>query len=180
MEKGNRFRKVLFMPVNWIYLLCLVFLIVTSFYLFYPKIENFFVFFPETAFDSTPHELNLRYRDIYFHTEDGERLHGWFFPLKEEFPLILFCHGNAGNVSHRLENIGPLLEQRLQVFIFDYRGYGKSSGRPSEKGLYLDGLAAYDYLTNEERIPPTNIIPFGRSLGAAVAIEIALRRRVTH
>jgi fermentation-respiration switch protein FrsA (DUF1100 family) len=178
MEKSNRFRRVVFMPINWIYLLCLVLLIVTSFYLFYPKIENFFVFFPETAFDNTPHELNLRYRDIYFHTEDGERLHGWFFPLKEEFPLILFCHGNAGNVSHRLENITPLLEQRLQVFIFDYRGYGKSSGRPSEKGLYLDGLAAYDYLINEERIPPTNIIPFGRSLGAAVAIEIALGRRV--
>lgn len=178
MEKSNRFLRVLFMPISWIYLICLVVLIVASFYLFYHKIENFFVFFPETAFDSTPHEVNLHYRDVYFHTEDGKRLHGWFFPLREEFPLILFCHGNAGNISHRLENIRPLLEQRLQVFIFDYRGYGKSSGTPSENGVYLDGLAAYDYLVKRERIPPTNIIVFGRSLGAAVAIEIALKRRV--
>jgi fermentation-respiration switch protein FrsA (DUF1100 family) len=166
------------MPINGIYLICLILLIGACFYVFYPKIEGFFVFFPEISFDRTPDELNLHYKEVNFHTEDGKRLHGWFFPLKEEFPVILFCHGNAGNISHRLENIKPLLDQRLQVFIFDYRGYGRSSGRPSEKGLYLDGLAAYDYLISRERIPPTKIIPFGRSLGATVAIEISLKREV--
>ena len=166
------------MPIKGIYLICLIFLMGASFYLFYPKMENFFVFFPETSFDRTPNELNLDYKEVYFHTEDGKRIHGWFFPLKKEFPVILFCHGNAGNISHRLDNIRLLLDQRLQVFIFDYRGYGKSSGRPSEKGLYLDGLAAYDYLIKREHIPSTNIIPFGRSLGAIVAIEISLKRRV--
>ncbi len=166
------------MPIKGIYLICLILLMGASFCLFYPKIENFFVFFPETSFDRTPNELNLDYKEVYFHTEDGKRIHGWFFPLKKEFPVILFCHGNAGNISHRLDNIRLLLDQRLQVFIFDYRGYGKSSGRPSEKGLYLDGLAAYDYLIKREHIPSTNIIPFGRSLGATVAIEISLKRRV--
>ena len=170
--------RILFMHIKGIYLICLILLMGASLYLFYPKMENFFVFFPETSFDRTPNELNLQYKEAYFHTEDGKRIHGWFFPLKKEFPVILFCHGNAGNISHRLDNIRLLLDQRLQVFIFDYRGYGKSSGRPSEKGLYLDGLAAYDYLIKREHIPSTNIIPFGRSLGATVAIEISLKRRV--
>jgi fermentation-respiration switch protein FrsA (DUF1100 family) len=166
------------MPINGIYLICLILLLGACLYLLYPKIENFFVFFPETPFDCTPDELNLHYKEVYFHTDDGKRLHGWFFPQKKESPVILFCHGNAGNISHRLENVRPLLIQGLRVFIFDYRGYGRSPGRPSEKGLYLDGLAAYDYLIKTELIPPTNIIPFGRSIGAAVAIEISLRRRV--
>jgi fermentation-respiration switch protein FrsA (DUF1100 family) len=161
-----------------IYLIILILLLTGAFYLFYPRIENFFVFFPETPFESTPDEFTLTYRDAYFHTEDGEKLHGWFFPQKEEFPVILFCHGNAGNISHRLENIQLLLGQKLQVFIFDYRGYGKSSGRPSEDGLQVDGVAAYDYLTKSEHISASKIIPFGRSLGAAVAIEISLRRKV--
>ncbi|MEE8299874.1 MAG: alpha/beta hydrolase [Desulfatiglandales bacterium] len=166
------------MPINGIYLICLILLIGAAFYVFYPKIEDFFVFFPEKSFDRTPDELNLHYKEVYFHTEDGERLHGWLFPMKEEVPVILFCHGNAGNISHRLENIKPLLDQGLQVFIFDYRGYGRSSGMPSEKGLYLDGLAAYDYLIRREHIPPNKIIPFGRSLGATVAIEISQKREV--
>jgi len=183
MKKGStrttsKSLRLLLMPIKGIYLICLILLIGASLYIFYPKIESYFVFFPETPFDQSPNELNLFYKDVYFLSEDGKRLHGWFFPLKKEFPVILFCHGNAGNISHRLENIRLLLDQKLQVFIFDYRGYGRSSGRPSEKGLYLDGLAAYDYLTKTEHVPSTNIIPFGRSLGAAVAVEISLKRRI--
>lgn len=163
-------------PVKWPYLIGLILLFGASFYLFYPKIENFFIFFPERSFDLTPKDLRLKYEDVYFHTGDGKGLHGWFFPLEGDFPVILFCHGNAGNISHRLDNIRLLLQQGLQVFIFDYRGYGKSSGRPSEKGLYKDGLAAYDYLIAKMHLPPNRIILFGRSLGAAVAIEVALKK----
>jgi len=105
-------------------------------------------------------------------------LHGWFFPLPGKEPTILFCHGNAGNISHRIENVKLLLDYGLQVFIYDYRGYGRSKGRPSEAGLYQDGLAAYDYLIEHKRILPDRIIPFGRSLGAAVAMEIATKRDV--
>jgi hypothetical protein len=164
------------MPIKWPYLVFLILFTGSAFYLFYPKIENFFIFFPVSSFNLTPKDLYLKYKDVYFTTKDGKRLHGWFFPLKGEFPVIMFCHGNAGNISHRLDNIRLLLENKLQVFIFDYRGYGKSSGKPSEKGLYLDGLAAYDYLVQEEHFPPDHIILFGRSLGASIAIDVSLKR----
>jgi fermentation-respiration switch protein FrsA (DUF1100 family) len=168
------------MHVKWPYLLSIFFLSVIVSYVFYPRIENFFVFYPDKTIDITPDDFRLNHRDIYFATEDGEKLNAWFFPIpgKESSPVILFFHGNAGNISHRLENIQLLLEQNLQVFIFDYRGYGKSTGKPSEAGLYLDGLAAYDYLVTKELIPPEDIILFGRSLGAAVAIDTALKRDV--
>jgi fermentation-respiration switch protein FrsA (DUF1100 family) len=125
-----------------------------------------------------PSQLGLDYEEVHVETSEKARLHGWFFPLKGDLPTILFCHGNAGNISHRLENIKLLLDQRLQVFIFDYRGYGKSTGRPSEAGVYSDGLAAYDFLAKQKGVQPDKIVLFGRSLGAAVAIEIALQRQV--
>jgi len=156
----------------------LVVLFVACFYLFYPRVENFFVFFPDASLDLTPEALHLTHKEVYFDSGDGKRLYGWFFPQKVDSPVILFFHGNAGNISHRLHNIRLLLEKGLQVFIFDYRGYGMSDGRPSEKGIYMDGLAAYDYLVEKEHFPPDKIALFGRSLGAAVAIEVALSRDV--
>ena len=178
IEMIKKALRVFVMPISGVYLALLILIIAFLLYLLYPRIESFFIFFPETHLDYTPDELNMDYKEVYFTAADGERLHGWFFPLKGECPVILFCHGNAGNISHRLENIGLLLRKDLQVFVFDYRGYGKSSGSPSERGIYLDGLAAYDYLVEKERIPPVNVIPFGRSLGASVAIEISLKRKV--
>jgi uncharacterized protein len=171
-------RGGLFMPIKWPYLLCLIFLAGVSFYIFYSKIENFFVFYPQSSLEQSPEDLGLTYQDIFFDTEDGQRLHGWFFPLEGKSPLILFCHGNAGNISHRLDNIRHLLDQGLPVFIFDYRGYGRSTGKPSEKGLYKDGMAAYNYLVREEHFKPEDIVLFGRSLGAAVAMEISSEKEV--
>lgn len=165
------------MPIKWSFLLIIITLGIASYYIFYPKIENFFVFFPNSDFDAIPEDYNLQYKEIEFYSLDGERLHGWFFQGKSTEPTILFCHGNAGNISHRLDNIRLLLKGNFQLFIFDYRGYGKSTGRPSEKGIYQDGLAAYDYLLEKEGIPASKIILFGRSLGVAVAIETALRRK---
>jgi fermentation-respiration switch protein FrsA (DUF1100 family) len=164
--------------VKWLLPVGIILALILSFFLFYPWIEDFFVFFPQTSFDSKPDDWGLNHKDVYFTTEDGVQLHGWFFPLPQEGPVILFCHGNAGNISHRLDNIARLLEKGLQVFIFDYRGYGRSTGKPSEKGIYRDGLAAYDYLGREERLPPSGIVVFGRSLGAAVAMEIALQKEI--
>jgi fermentation-respiration switch protein FrsA (DUF1100 family) len=169
---------VSFMLVKAIYFIVLILALVVCFSCFYQHIENFFLFYPQTSLDSAPADWGLTYNDVYFDTEDGERLHGWFFPSKKDAPVILFCHGNAGNISHRLDNIKLLTEQNMQVFIFDYRGYGKSSGKPSETGLYKDGLAAYDFLVNQRNVSPERLILFGRSLGAAISIEIALKRNV--
>jgi fermentation-respiration switch protein FrsA (DUF1100 family) len=166
------------MPFKWLYWVLLPVLAAGCFYLFYPKIENFFVFFPQRNLDLAPESLHLTYKNVYFNTENGKRLHGWFFPLEKESPILLFCHGNAGNISHRLDNVDRLLKEGLQVFIFDYRGYGRSEGRPSEQGLYKDGLAAYGYLVKKEKVAPQNIVLFGRSLGAAVAIDLASKRKV--
>lgn len=166
------------MQIRWPVLVLLLFMSGMAFYIFYSRIENFFVFFPDRTHDFTPERFGLTYRDVFFETGDGKRLHGWFFPSPGNPPVILFCHGNAGNISHRLENVRLLVDRGLQVFIFDYRGYGKSTGRPSEAGIYKDGLGAYDYLVKKAGIPPGRIIAFGRSLGAAVAIEVALGREV--
>ena len=166
------------MQIKWPVFVLFLFMSGMAFYVFYPRIENFFVFFPDRAHDSTPDRFGLNYQDVFFEASDGKRLHGWFFPLPGNPPVVLFCHGNAGNISHRLENVRLLVDRGLQVFIFDYRGYGKSTGRPSEKGIYKDGLGAYDDLVKRIGILPGRIIVFGRSLGAAVALEVALSRKV--
>jgi fermentation-respiration switch protein FrsA (DUF1100 family) len=144
---------------------------------FYSQIENFFVFHPQKNHDMIPDQMGLTYESVFFKAADGTKLHGWFFPLPGKSPVILFCHGNAGNISHRIHNIRELLKKGFQVFIFDYRGFGKSNGRPSREGVYLDGLAAYDFLVKKRHITPDRIILFGRSLGAAVATEIAIKRK---
>jgi fermentation-respiration switch protein FrsA (DUF1100 family) len=168
--------RILFMPLKWPHWAILIPILVGAFYYFYPKIENFFVFFPQRAFDFAPESFQLNYKDAYFTTEDGKTLHGWFFPGEKDHPVILHFHGNAGNISHRLDLIRHFVQRRLQVFIFDYRGFGKSEGRPSEKGLYRDGMAAYDYLVQKEGILPGHIVLHGHSIGAAVAVEVALNR----
>jgi hypothetical protein len=173
---GSRLRRMFLM--QWVFLLVLVLFFGIVSFMFYSRIENFYVFYPQRALDYTPISYGLNYKDVFFESKDGKRLHGWYFPSPQNGPAILFCHGNAGNISHRLENIAGLLRRGLGVFIFDYRGYGKSDGRPSEKGIYLDGLAAYDYLVHRESIPSDRIVLFGRSLGGAVAIEVALERKV--
>ena len=90
------------MDIRWPYLLCILFFIIILFYLFYSRIENFFMFFPDRNIDLMPDNLGLGYRDIYFETDDGERLNGWFFPVSSgrPSPVVLFFHGNAGNMSH--------------------------------------------------------------------------------
>ena len=173
--KINIFRGVLSMHIPWPYILSLVALFAILFIAFYNRIENFYVFFPQTEFDITPEALHMKYRNVSFYTEDGERLHGWFFPGRKEAPVILYCHGNACNISHLLGYAGLLLKKNLQVFLFDYRGYGKSTGSPSEKGIYMDVQAAYDYLIDQEKIPPGRIVMAGHSIGAAAAIDLMTR-----
>ena len=132
------------------------------------------IYMPSGNVTSTPERIGLAYEDIELVTEDGVRLHGWFVPGPDgDTPVLLFLHGNAGNIGHRLHSLQQFHELGLAVLIIDYRGYGRSTGRPDEAGTYADARAAWQYLTEERSIPPEAIVVFGRSLGAAVAAELA-------
>ena len=128
--------------------------------------------------DANGSELGRPFEDVHFQTADGLKLNGWFFPADKDSSrqhfVYLLCHGNAGNISHRLEHVAALLETGASVFIFDYRGYGRSEGRPSEDGTYLDGQAAHQWV-RQRGFAATNIIVLGESLGGGIASELALR-----
>ena len=136
------------------------------------------IFFPSREIGTTPAAVELSFEDVYVKASDGEMLHGWFIPNSAAHFTLLFFHGNAGNIGHRIEKIAMLREIGLNVFIIDYRGYGKSTGNPSERGLYRDADAAYDYLVSERKIIPGKIILYGESIGSAVAVDLASRHPV--
>jgi len=138
-------------------------------------LEKTLVCFPQKDHDGRPEDFGLQAKDLYFETGDRVRLHGWLFTVDPQGPYLLWCHGNAGNISHRLENIALLLAQGINVFIFDYRGYGKSQGVLSEKGFYKDSRAAWDCLLKEGPASPSQVVLFGRSLGCAMAVDLALQ-----
>lgn len=131
------------------------------------------IYFPQRGLSATPSEVGLEYRDVEFGTDDGRRLHGWFLPAPESHRVLLFFHGNAGTISHRLASLRAFHDLGLSVLIFDYRGYGKSTGSPTEPGLYLDARGAWRYLVEVEGYPAHDVVFFGRSLGGAVAVELA-------
>ena len=144
--------------------------------------EDRFIFHPtrEPVESWLPEGLGVT--ECRFRARDGTLLHGWWHPGEgpgdpARRPVVLWCCGNAGNITHRAENLRGLVEQGLAVLLFDYRGYGRSEGRPFEVGLYLDGEAAHQYLTSVQGVEPDRIVCFGRSLGAAVAVHVALRAR---
>jgi hypothetical protein len=127
---------------------------------------------PGRALDATPEAIGLDYEDAVIETADGERLHGWFVPADTARGTLLFFHGNAGNISHRLDSLAIFNRLGLDVLMVDYRGYGQSSGEPSEAGTYRDARAAWDWLV-ARGVPPGRIVVFGRSLGGAVGAWLA-------
>jgi fermentation-respiration switch protein FrsA (DUF1100 family) len=131
---------------------------------------------PGRILDRTPADIDIDYEDVSIETSDGIRLHGWFVPGSGE-RVLLFFHGNAGNISHRLESIRQFLRLGLSVLIIDYRGYGQSEGRTSEQGIYRDAEAAWRYLVENRDTPQERIIVFGRSMGASAAAQLAARYR---
>jgi fermentation-respiration switch protein FrsA (DUF1100 family) len=141
-------------------------------------IDRQLIYFPDKELTASPTDVGLEYDDVFFTASDGTRLHGWYVPGDGPATLVWF-HGNAGNISGRLENLSRLSRHLgVKVFIFDYRGYGRSEGKPSEGGLYLDAEAAIEYLMeNRGVVPETDLVLFGRSLGVAVAVEMATRHR---
>jgi len=121
-----------------------------------------------------PQAYGLTYEDIFFKATDGITLHGWLVPSTNSRGTVLFCHGNAGNLSHRLDKVKFFHDKGYDVFVFDYRGYGKSKGSPFEEGLYRDVEGAYGVLISRG-VPAEKIIGYGESLGGAVIIDLACR-----
>jgi uncharacterized protein len=130
------------------------------------------IFFPDPLLIGTPSEALLDYEDVWFDTPDEVRLHGWMVPSEGSCTLMLFCHGNAGNISHRVDNVRRLHDIGLNVFIFDYRGYGQSSGRITEAGFYLDAEAAYTVALQHATARNLKLVIFGRSLGGTAAVHL--------
>lgn len=130
---------------------------------------------PSRELVSTPADIGVEFESVQIVTQDNVRLHGWFIPSARTGPVVLFFHGNAGNISHRLDSIKIFHTLGLDVFIFDYRGYGRSSGDPTEQGVYRDAETAWRYLNERRGIDSQRILLFGRSLGSALAAWLATR-----
>ena len=144
--------------------------LILIFLYFYQSRMLFLPNLPSRTVERSPLAVGLAYEPVNLVTDDNIHLDAWFIPAPEQRGVILFCHGNAGNISHRFDSLLLFNKLGYSTLIFDYRGYGRSQGRPSETGTYLDVGAAWRYLTGERSIAPSRIILFGRSLGAAVAV----------
>ena len=131
---------------------------------------------PGRTLSMTPADVHMDYEDVSIEAADGVKLHGWFI-VGASPHVLLFFHGNAGNISHRLESIRQFQNLGLSVLIIDYRGYGQSGGRTTEAGIYRDADAAWRYLTETRGVRPENVVIFGRSLGGSVAARLATQQR---
>jgi len=131
---------------------------------------------PGRTLSVTPSDVGMDYQDVYIETTDGVTLHGWFIAGRSS-QVLLFFHGNAGNISHRLDSIRQFQDLGLSVFIIDYRGYGQSEGRTTERGIYRDADAALRYLIEDRGLVASDILIFGRSLGASVAARLAAQHQ---
>ena len=130
------------------------------------------IYFPYTNIDRDPQSIGLEYESIILKSSDETELHAWYIPKKGAKITLLFLHGNAGNISHRLDSIKIFNSLGMNVFIFDYRGYGHSKGSANEQNTYDDAKSAWDYLLKNKNLKAEDIIIFGRSLGGAIATNL--------
>jgi len=140
------------------------------------RLINKFVYRPEATFaeeNFTPTELGLPYEDVSIKTGDNLKLSAWYFPAPDPTHLIMYCHGNAGDIRDWSHAMPPFLELGFSVLLFDYRGYGKSQGKPSESGLYLDGESVWGWVEEKAEEEGIMAVILGKSLGSAVAIHVA-------
>ncbi len=153
---------VLLAIAGYVFLCLLVFLL-----------QNRLVFMPSTEMLFESAQLPIPADDMYIPVGTAERIHAWYFPASDSAPVVLFCHGNAGNISYRMEHVELFRKLGWSTLLFDYRGYGKSEGSPSETKVYEDARAAYEWLVEVKKIDPKRIIVFGESIGGAVALHTA-------
>lgn len=131
------------------------------------------VFYPVKAMSEDPSDWGLQFEEVELVSEDNLRLHGWYISSPDANRVLLFFHGNAGNISHRQQSIAIFHRLGLNILIVNYRGYGKSEGTPGEQAFYRDSRVAWNYLLTEKNVNRENIIIFGRSLGGIIAAELA-------
>jgi len=153
-----------------------VFLI--CFVLYVRFLESTTVFLPSKEILANPQSVGLTYEDVFFRTKDNVPLHGWLVKAPDAVATMIFLHGNAGNVGDRLGKLMVLHKMGVNVFLVDYRGYGLSQGNPTERGMYLDAIAAYDYLKNRKDLDGSRLIAYGVSLGGCAAVDLATKRDV--
>ena len=134
------------------------------------------IFIPSRGLDYTPKDARIPYEEVFLTTSDGVKIHGWWLPAGSRGKTVLHFHGNAGNIAGRLDWAVRLTRIGLNVFLLDYRGYGKSEGSPSEEGVYLDAVAAWEHLTTKRGVSPSDLIISGQSLGGGPAVELASKK----
>lgn len=136
---------------------------------------NALLYFPSRTIEQAPAQAGLTYYELDFAAADGVRLHGWWIPRRAAAAgHVLLCHGNAGNIGDRVLHAAVLTAAGFDVLLFDYRGYGHSSGRPTEQGTYRDARAALTCLLRRPDVDPARVLYLGESLGGAVALELAI------
>jgi uncharacterized protein len=140
------------------------------------QLLNRLLYFPSRTFYATPADVGLRHEDVRFEAEDGTHLHGWWIPAprRPASAHVLLCHGNAGNIGDRVLHARLLADAGLDVFLFDYRGYGSSEGSPDEEGTYRDARAARAAVLRQDGVDGGRILYLGESIGGAVALALAL------
>ena len=151
------------------YLACLVLVLALQ-----PRL----VYFPGPPPSRTPEDLGYPCQTVSLETSDDETLSAWFLPAPEAVGAVVYSHGNAGSIEGRVGTARALVAMGFSVLLYDYRGYGASTGSPDEAGTYLDAEAAYRWVTSEAGVDPSKVVAYGRSLGGAVALELALRQPV--
>lgn len=172
-KNNKRGRKLMNALVNILLVAALGYGLLLIFMYYYQNRLLFLPNIPSRNVERSPSAVGLAYEPVDLVTSDNIHLDGWFISAPEKRGVILFCHGNAGNISHRFDSLLLFHKLGFSTLIFDYRGYGRSEGRPTEAGTYLDAEAAWGYLTEDRSMAPSHIILFGRSLGAAVAVHQA-------
>lgn len=142
-------------------------------------LENRLTFYPTSELEELPESYNLPYEEVLLKPAGGGTIHGWYFPAAEEnAPVLVIFHGNAGNISHRLYWLTPFVRRGNGALLFDYRGYGSSVGKPSEKSFQEEAIAVWDYLVGTRALAAQRLVLFGRSLGSVPAAYLAAERKV--
>lgn len=139
--------------------------------------QSKYVYYPSRELGLTPATARLEYEELNVLASDGERIHGWFVPAPEARGTVVFCHGNAGNIANRMDSFWRWHDLGLNVCMFDYRGYGRSTGKPSEAGTYRDADAVWTWVTATRGVATNRVVVFGESLGGAVAAWLAEQKK---